>query len=800
MKKYIFSILTLFVVALCGLSLTGCSDDDLGTNQYKKGVALNVFGPSPVVRGGTLRFLGSNLDQVTQVIIPGVDPITNIEVIQAGIPSEIRVVVPKDGPEVGKIQLITKTEKVLVTQTELTYTEDIELEGFAPAMAMPGDEITITGDYLNLIHMVEFTDGVQVGEKEFTAHDRYAIKVKVPEEARTGKISLYDLDLTDEEVAEDDVTYNIITSETALIVGTPTPAKLKGREEVNAQGTITAKQGETITITGTSLNLVAAVAFNGAEGEETTISKDGKTITTVLPATAADGEISLICKSGVEVPVGTLTTVKPSEMSATPNPAKNGTDLTINGKDMDVVVGVTFPNADTNWEVKPAAASLAVTIPESAQDGDVTLHMANGQTVAVAYTLVKPVVTGYSSTPAAAGSELILSGSNLDLVASVNFGTSKAEATASVDGATLTVKVPLDGQSGAPVLNLKNGTTQEAPELTIDKPAFCYVPDQSELSPEGLKAGDMLVLNVENIEHLTGVEINGESVQYIQNGTKLFVGIPSNAKKKSVLKLVSDNGDVEYNITVIPNSETTTVLWEGQAVADDWGNQPYLLSDAGLELAAAGAVAGDIVVFHITPMSSDWKVQIVEGHWGATYASICAFGSDTENGKFTEIDLDAIKGNYELVLTQEMLDAAMVQQWWGGSFLANGDNVIIDRISLVHREATETTVWEGYEDLGAWSAQPYIGEEGILEQLGAKAGQTLRIYVKPLADDWIVQAFHGHWNGQIGGDWKAENTVDNCIEIVLTDEELAIYNEIQNWGGLFVMQGQNAAIIKVTLE
>lgn len=788
MKKYIFSILTLFVVALCGLSLTGCSDDDLGTNQYKKGVALNVFGPSPVVRGGTLRFLGSNLDQVTQVIIPGVDPITNIEVIQAGIPSEIRVVVPKDGPEVGKIQLVTKTEKVLTTQTELTYTEDIELEGFAPAMAMPGDEITITGDYLNLIHMVEFTDGVQVGEKEFTAHDRYAIKVKVPEEARTGKISLYDLDLTDEEVAEDDVTYNIITSETALIVGTPTPAKLKGREEVNAQGTITAKQGETITVTGTSLNLVAAVAFNGAEGEETTISKDGKTITTVLPATAADGEISLICKSGVEVPVGTLTTVKPSEMAATPNPAKNGTDLTINGKDLDVVVGVTFPNADTNWEVKPAAASLAVTIPESAQDGDVTLHMANGQTVAVAYTLVKPVVTGYSSTPAAAGSELILSGSNLDLVASVNFGTSKAEATASVDGATLTVKVPLDGQSGAPVLNLKNGTTQEAPELTIDKPAFCYVPDPSYLTDNDLKAGDLLMIDADNVDVLTAVQIDGEDTKFLTNGSKLYVTITANAGTKSVLKLISEGvGDVEYALSVVPNTEKHTIIWTGAMQFMDWnGNQDLAYGAYDWSQVTPGTE----MIIHATvidPLVGWGCVSVRHGNGWSNVAGL--------PGQY-DFNVNEADINIVVPLTQEVLADLCSND----GMIIMGHNFLLSSIELVEHISLETTVWEGYEDLGAWSAQPYIGEEGILEQMGAKAGQTLRIYVKPLADDWIVQAFHGHWNGQIGGDWKAENTVDNCIEIVLTDEELAIYNEIQNWGGLFVMQGQNAAIIKVTLE
>ncbi|MEI4896547.1 hypothetical protein Q8G71_35225, partial [Klebsiella pneumoniae] len=87
-KKNIFSaILTMCLVMTGATSFTACSNDNLDTNQFVKGVSLNVYGPTPVMRGGTLRFIGSNLDQIAQVQIPGVDPITNIEIVKAGIPS-----------------------------------------------------------------------------------------------------------------------------------------------------------------------------------------------------------------------------------------------------------------------------------------------------------------------------------------------------------------------------------------------------------------------------------------------------------------------------------------------------------------------------------------------------------------------------------------------------------------------------------------------------------------------------------------------------------------------------------------
>ena len=94
--KHISNLKVWLLSCLVVLGFAACDNDNLDTQQYKGGVSLNVYGPQPVMRGGTLRFLGSNLDQVTQVIIPGVEPITDIEVRQSGAHSEILVQVPVD--------------------------------------------------------------------------------------------------------------------------------------------------------------------------------------------------------------------------------------------------------------------------------------------------------------------------------------------------------------------------------------------------------------------------------------------------------------------------------------------------------------------------------------------------------------------------------------------------------------------------------------------------------------------------------------------------------------------------------
>ena len=124
------------------------------------------------------------------------------------------------------------------------------------------------------------------------------------------------------------------------------------------------------------------------------------------------------------------------------------------------------------------------------------------------------------------------------------------------------------------------------------------------------------------------------------------------------------------------------VLWEGEAIADDWGNQPTILSDAGLELVDAGATAGQTLYFYFEPLEDAWQVKIVEGHWGPTYAAICSEGNDN-GGEFTVYDLAGNDGKFGLELTQEILDAALTQQWWGGAFLLNGDNIKCTKVTLL---------------------------------------------------------------------------------------------------------------------
>lgn len=794
-----------------GLSLTACSEDDLDTNQYQQGVHLNVYGPQPVMRGGQLRFLGSNLDQISKIQIPGCDDITNIEVVKAGIPSEIKITVPKDGPLVGYLTLVTKTDEEIKTKTQLTYEEPIVFSSFSPATIMPGETLTIEGDYLNLVHMIEFTDGVQIPEKDFVSHSRYKIEVVVPEEAKNGKINLFDLDLT---TVEDPsiALYNIIESENALVVGTPTVSKWASpRGEAELTGGVTAKLGENITVTGEHFSLVSALRFtpkeddaNGKEFETTdfTVSEDGKTLTFALPAEAPDGDFKLVVRSGVEIPVGTLTTIAPTDCVASPSPVKAGAQLIISGKDLDVVNSIEMPNVsdEIKFIVNPDGTKLIIeSVPETAQEGKLVLRMKNGKGVDVPFTLVKPVVTGYDNSTVSAGGVLTIKGTDLDLVKKVQFGegTDEVEVKAAEDGKSITLTVPMNAKTGKPTLTMANGTSIEGLELNIEEAVFCYITEMPDFSnKENIpEAGSTLTVPVKNGDKLESVFVNGKKVNhvYAEKTSMLTVAIPKDASSSSKLKLISSNGEIEYDITVIPAGSITRTLMNGPLDLAAWSaNTQGLIAQDALDNIPDGANV--VLKIKYTPTADNVQLKGQDGSWG---------NIDLDNGEAKEhvYKLDANAKEFTLPLSATVIAALKAKSTnWGGLIIFNGTGAIINKIEAEITIPLEKTIWSGTSSIVSWSGDQSLAWGGY-DWSTVKPGTIMRIYYsKVTAGAWgCVSLRHGQGWGNlpepIPGQYDFPDDAGK-YEVTLTEN---VIKDLVDNGGL-VITGDNFTFTKITLE
>ena len=502
----------------------------------------------------------------------------------------------------------------------------------------------------------------------FVAHDRYTIKVTVPETARTGKIGLGTLD--ESEVEDDKVlaTLNVVESEEDLVV-------------LTAEGALTAKSykaGDAVTIKGTNLTLTKKVELEGADVTE--FAATATTLTFVLPDTATDGEVLMVMASEVAVSAGEITTVVPVVSGVTPAPVKNGAVVTLAGSDLDLVTGLDFPNA-AGAEFAFAEGLITATVPEAAQEGELTLHLANGKTVTADLTLVKPVVTGFSANPASAGSTVTIEGTNLDLVAAVSFsiGEEAYLTVKEIEGSetAITVAVPTAAVKGIIVLNLKNGSDVEGLELDIDKPVAAYLVT---VPADVFKVGDLFVAEIENADHLQKVLFDEIEVPFVINNGKLYATVPAGVKKGTILHLVSDNGTLDYGVNIDPGDRIITTIWTGPSTvtwaggavtALSWGGYDWSTVKAGLYLKA---------VYTIDDPAG--CIRFGNGSW----ASIPSLAGLAQDG-----NLPLQEGGHAVLLTQEDLDYLNST----GGLVICGTGYTITEIQLVELIPQETIIWTG---------------------------------------------------------------------------------------------------------
>lgn len=614
MKK-ISKIFAMLVVALVGLSLTACSDgDDLSTDQYGNEISLQSFGPCPVLRGGTLYLYGTNLDQIESVNLPGADPITAYEILQSGYNSKISILVPAEKCETGQIVLKTKKGGEITSVSPITYREDIEITKFfvgseGNMVGNVGDVVTIKGDYLNLMHGVIFAGSDTIKEAEFVGHDRYTIQVKIPAEARTGVITLTD-------ATKDGAS---LETKEELTINTPEATPIKDRN---------IKAGEILSIKGSSFDQIVSVKFEGATVDAADFkSQSVAEITVAVPAKATDGTFYVVTKSCIEVPVGNIITVVPTQLVATPNPVKNGAELTITGKDMDLITGIAFPNAAESKLNKVETTKVTSTVPEDAQEGDITLSLDNGKTVTVAYTLVKPTVA--SCTPAAitAGEKTIIKGTDLDLVKSITFPgdvEQTVEKFAAQNANAIAVTVPAACAGTGFKLNLKNGTTIEVKDALSIKAATD--PAIASITPGEAIAGSTITITGKNFQNIQNLYIGSYKVNRYtsRTNTEIVCQVPANAEV-GTYKIVMEDPDgnkiegPEFKVvpaekdiaTITTNMDNSAIKYPYNFTWDDTGRFRIMKAD----LIKLGVKVGSKMLFY-KEAGATGQVQINNANWG----------------------------------------------------------------------------------------------------------------------------------------------------------------------------------------
>jgi hypothetical protein len=330
----------------------------------------------PIARGAELKFIGKNLDRVTAIILPNSIAISTFNTKTKEL---LTITVPQEA--VPGLIVLNTPDGDITTKTEIGFSEPISIASFSPTTIKPGAALTITGDYLNLVGEVIFTDRIKVTKTSFTSQSRTEIKLLVPATAQTGKISVSD-------AKEDPVivysTSNLTVKLPAFTTIVPNPVKA----------------GSNLTITGTDLDLVKKITLGGNKSITTFVSQTATEIVLAVPADTKDGKVTMIPASGVEVKSAADLVMAVPTVTVTPTTLKNGADMTVTGTDLDLVDKVTFGgNKQGTIKTGGTATQILVTVPNDAVSGVVTFVTKAAKEISgPTLTMIDPVVVSFTTT------------------------------------------------------------------------------------------------------------------------------------------------------------------------------------------------------------------------------------------------------------------------------------------------------------------------------------------------------------------------------------------------------------------
>ena len=346
-----------------------------------------------------------------------------------------------------------------------------------------------------------------------------------------------------------------------------------------------------------------------------------------VPTNTISGTVTLNSASGlttsvdITVPLATVTSTDPVK------DVKAGQTITIKGTNLDRIIELILPGMEdplSQGDFTQTATQITFVVPEDMGDGKVKLVQHEN------YSVESDKIAMYSDVP-----EIVIWSGNF-VIGEWNAGMQELawggyDWSKVVAGQVLTVYLKPDMSAGWSQIRVGNGSWAALPGTA----------DVNPLTAEDTKFS----------VKLTQAMID----EMVKNGGLVICG-------------------AYFTVTKISLSMLETVLWTGSAVVDDWGNQPYILSDGGSELLAAGMKVGSVIRCYLTPTDSSWNCQVWDGHWGAQFED-CDFSSGNWN-------LSEHEGAIEFKVTDAIYKAITSAAGWGGAFLLNGDNCICTKVTI----------------------------------------------------------------------------------------------------------------------
>ena len=294
--------------------------------------------------------------------------------------------------------------------------------------------------------------------------------------------------------------------------------------------------GTKVTIGGTNLNGATGVSFGGAAGR--IISDSGTQITVTSPAGKGTVNVTVTTKGGTSGAVHFTYKAKqttppppahPTVTGISPNSGSTagGTTVTISGTNLGGATSVSFGGTGAAIG-SDSGTRITVTSPAgSAGTVDVTVTTKGGTSATgsadhFTYVTPAPTVTGISpgSGPAAGGTTVTISGTNLSGATAVSFGGTSAKISAD-SGTAITVISPA-GNAGTVNVTV---TTPAGTSATSSADYFTYTvpaPNVTGVRPDSGYSGTTVTILGTNLENATSVHFGGAAATIISDSDEVI--------------------------------------------------------------------------------------------------------------------------------------------------------------------------------------------------------------------------------------------------------------------------------------
>ena len=384
----------------------------------------------------------------------------------------------------------------------------ITLASFTPTSGASGTSVVLTGSGFTGATSVKFNGA----SASFTVNSDTQITTTVPVSATTGPIAVSNFASTG-------------TSSDAFTV-------LLGAPTITSVSPSSGVVGASVTITGTNYRADTVVAFNGTQATSPVINSLTK-ITAKVPSGATTGTIT-VTNSGGTGTSPSIFKVKPVITSFSPTSGAIGAPLTINGTSFTGTTAVKFYNNKSASFTVVSDTQIDTTVPNGTTNGVLKVTTPGGTaTSSVSFTVTTtPVITGFTPTSGPPGTQVTISGSNLNNASSVTIaGTAAMINSDSATQIKATVEAPANSQ-GPIVVTTPGGTADTTslptPNFTVVSPP--PVPIISSFTPTSGNSGTVVTINGVNFTGTTAVHFNGTSANFtFGNDTQLTATVPAGA-------------------------------------------------------------------------------------------------------------------------------------------------------------------------------------------------------------------------------------------------------------------------------